>query len=90
MFVTYRFAPQNSRLATNALLVRNIASIVTRQGNAMPISLVLNRRKVTLDVAPDVPLLWAIREGCEYEQGTKLTNRRSAARPPLRPVRSSV
>jgi isoquinoline 1-oxidoreductase subunit alpha len=36
----------------------------------MPISLVLNRRKVTLDVAPDVPLLWAIREAAGLT-GTK-------------------
>jgi isoquinoline 1-oxidoreductase subunit alpha len=36
----------------------------------MPISLVLNRRGVTLDVAPDVPLLWAIRESAGLT-GTK-------------------
>jgi isoquinoline 1-oxidoreductase subunit alpha len=36
----------------------------------MSISLILNRRPVTLDVAPDVPLLWAIREGAGLT-GTK-------------------
>jgi isoquinoline 1-oxidoreductase subunit alpha len=43
----------------------------------MSISFVLNRRKVTLDVAPDVPLLWAIREaagltGTKYGCGAAL------------------
>jgi isoquinoline 1-oxidoreductase alpha subunit len=43
----------------------------------MPISFVLNRRKVTLDVAPDAPLLWAIREaagltGTKYGCGAAL------------------
>jgi isoquinoline 1-oxidoreductase subunit alpha len=36
----------------------------------MPISLVLNRRRINLDVSPDVPLLWAIRESAGLT-GTK-------------------
>lgn len=36
----------------------------------MPISLMLNRTPVTLDVSPDVPLLWAIRESAGLT-GTK-------------------
>ena len=36
----------------------------------MPISLVLNRKRVTLDVDPSVPLLWAIRESAGLT-GTK-------------------
>jgi isoquinoline 1-oxidoreductase alpha subunit len=36
----------------------------------MPISLTLNGRKTLLDVAPDVPLLWAIREAAGLT-GTK-------------------
>lgn len=43
----------------------------------MPVSFVLNRRKVTLDVAADAPLLWAIREaagltGTKYGCGAAL------------------
>lgn len=43
----------------------------------MPISFVLNQRKVSLDVAPDDPLLWAIREaagltGTKYGCGAAL------------------
>ena len=36
----------------------------------MSISLLLNRRRVTLEVSPDVPLLWAIREAAGLT-GTK-------------------
>lgn len=36
----------------------------------MPVSLILNRRMVMLDVPPDVPLLWAIREAAGLT-GTK-------------------
>jgi isoquinoline 1-oxidoreductase alpha subunit len=43
----------------------------------VPISFVLNQRKVSLDVAPDDPLLWAIREaagltGTKYGCGAAL------------------
>jgi isoquinoline 1-oxidoreductase alpha subunit len=43
----------------------------------VPISFVLNQRRVTLDVAPDDPLLWAIREsagltGTKYGCGAAL------------------
>ena len=36
----------------------------------MAISLLLNRRRIALDVPADVPLLWAIREGAGLT-GTK-------------------
>jgi isoquinoline 1-oxidoreductase subunit alpha len=36
----------------------------------MPSSLILNRRRITIDVAPDEPLLWAIREAAGLT-GTK-------------------
>ena len=43
----------------------------------MAVSLLLNRKRVTLDVGPDVPLLWAIREqagltGTKYGCGMAL------------------
>lgn len=43
----------------------------------MPTSLILNGRSITLDVAPDVPLLWVIREtagltGTKYGCGMSL------------------
>jgi isoquinoline 1-oxidoreductase subunit alpha len=36
----------------------------------MPVSLILNRKRITLDVDPSVPLLWAIRESAGLT-GTK-------------------
>ena len=43
---------------------------VDDEGRTMAVSLVLNGKRVELDVAPDVPLLWAIREGARLT-GTK-------------------
>lgn len=44
--------------------------IVAGKGNAVPVSLILNGRNVTLDVPSATPLLWAIREAAGLT-GTK-------------------
>lgn len=60
----------------------------------MPVSVMLNRRKVTLDVAPDELLLWAIREaagltGTKYGCGRALCGA-CTVHVDGRPVRSCV
>ena len=65
-----RFTPFEGHLATcRKRWSAEIGSVVDK-GHAMAISLVLNGIRVELDVEPNVPLLWAIREAAGLT-GTK-------------------
>jgi isoquinoline 1-oxidoreductase alpha subunit len=69
-FEPIRLAPPNSRFTTNPLRCSAFWARLMLWGSAMSISLKLNNRTVKLDVTPDVPLLWAIREAAGLT-GTK-------------------
>jgi isoquinoline 1-oxidoreductase alpha subunit len=72
-----RFTPFEARLATCRNRWSAKTASVVDEGHAMAVSLVLNGKRFELDVEPDVPLLWAIREtagltGTKYGCGMAL------------------
>jgi isoquinoline 1-oxidoreductase subunit alpha len=65
-----RLAPFEARLATCRIRWPAKISRVVDEGQAMAVALVLNGKRFELDVEPDEPLLWAIREAAGLT-GTK-------------------
>ena len=65
--VSHRFKCVSRHIAVDGW--RRIVTVVDEE-LAMAVSLLLNGKRVTLDVEPDVPLLWAIREAAGLP-GTK-------------------